>query len=96
MIPTDCDVAMFTFGTARKLISTASMTVDFVRNKTRIKFFFVSKWDVDDTHVDCNSSPLRHEIFAKVFPPRRDDALIHPYSLEIVVVRQRRPKQHRI
>lgn len=29
MIPVDCDWLMFTFGTARKLTSTANMTVDW-------------------------------------------------------------------
>jgi len=29
IIPTDCEVLMFTFGTARKLTSTANITVDW-------------------------------------------------------------------
>jgi len=48
----------------------------------------------DDTHIDCDSSPLRHEISAEVIPTWLDDAFIHPHSSKVVKMGLRRPKKH--
>jgi len=79
---------MFIFGTARKVTSTTSMTVDFRGNE------FSSLNDHDDTHVYCDSCPLCNEITAKEMPPPLDDGFIYPHSLKLIIVRLLRSKKH--
>jgi hypothetical protein len=81
MTETECELCVLTEGTARKLTSTAIITVD-CRDLTKIGTNSKNR----GTHIQSNARPFAAQFVVKVLPAWRIDTAVNPHSSELAHV----------